>query len=137
MNVKHLKAIPMPEDLSFIVEFISERLASFIHHRNQLKHYRSSIWSFKVHFDPVSIDIDFSENLTVPVNYKPQSLHWSHSQVTVWDSEKRWRKKLSSFFSADRKHDQTFVKFAMEEMLNKAEIDPDKYIIIESDTCFS
>ena len=46
-------------------------------------------------------------------------------------------KSYHPFFSADRKHDQTFVKFAMEEMLNKAEIDPDKYIIIESDTSFS
>ena len=34
-------------------------------------------------------------------------------------------------------HDQAFLKLAMKEMLNEAEIDPDKYIVIGNDNCFS
>ena len=38
---------------------------------------------FKLCFDTIPVDVDFSENLSVPTKYEPQSLHWSHSQVTV------------------------------------------------------
>ena len=30
-----------------------------------------------------TIDVDFPENLKVPVKYEPQSIHWSHEQVTI------------------------------------------------------
>ena len=137
-NFKHLKAISMPENISFIVEFISERLTSFIHHRN-LKDYRSSISSFKEDFDTVSINIHLSENLSTPVKYEPQYLHWSHSQVTVYSGilKNIGEKSYHAYFSDDKRHDQPFVKLAMEEILNEAETDPNKYIIIERDNCSS
>ena len=135
--VKHLKTISMPKNMYFIVDFISERLASFIHHWNQLKHYHSSISSLEEYFDTVSIHTDFSEYLSIPVKYKPQSLHWSHSQVTVHSGilKNVGEKSYHSYFSDDKKHDQAFAKLTMEEVLNEAEIDPDKCIITESKNC--
>ena len=72
----------MPESVWLIVDFVSERLASFIQHQNQLKHIHFSISSFKESFDTVSVSIDYSKNLSIPVKYE-LSLHWSHSQVTT------------------------------------------------------
>ena len=34
-------------------------------------------------FQCASLDIDFSENLTVLVKEEPQSLHWSNDKITV------------------------------------------------------
>ena len=46
-------------------------------------HYRSSIKEFYNFFASVCIDIDFSENFTLPVKHQAQSLHWSYTKVTV------------------------------------------------------
>ena len=134
-NVKYLKAISTPENMSFIVDFISKRLALFIHHQNQLKHYHSSILSFKEHSDTISIENDFSKIISNPVKYEPQPLHWSHCQVTLHSVilKNTGEKSYHAYFSDDRKHDQVFVKLEMKEMMNEAEIVPYKYIIIESD----
>ena len=53
----------MSENMSFIVDFISERLASFI-----VKTLYLQYLIFKEHFETVSTEIDFSKNLTIPVN---------------------------------------------------------------------
>ena len=82
-QVTRLKAVSTPASLEFITQFIEKQLASIIHHRNQLKHYRTTLSMFKEHFDTILLDVDFSENLSIPVKYEPQSLHWSHQQVTV------------------------------------------------------
>ena len=82
-TVKRIKAISTNVNLAFILDFISSFLNSFIYHRNQLKHYRACIGLLRQEFGDISLDIDFSENLTVPVKFEPQSLHWSHEQITV------------------------------------------------------
>ena len=38
---------------------------------------------FKEYFAGVLMDVDYSENLSIPLKFEPQSLHWSHAQVTV------------------------------------------------------
>ena len=58
-----------------LIEFIDELLYKIIHHRNQLKNYRSVIHKFKELFDSVNLDVDFSEKLKVPLKYEPQSMH--------------------------------------------------------------
>ena len=63
-------------NMHYIIDFISDLLTNIVHHRNQLKKYRSIVKDFNDHFDSININIDFSENLTVPVKYEPQSLHW-------------------------------------------------------------
>ena len=106
----------------FIANFISNIFAKIVYHRNQLKYYRNIIAIFTESFDALFVDIDFSENLSVPVKFKPQSLHWSHEQVTVHSgitkacSEKNYHVHLSY----DKKHDQFFVHLALTNMINNA-----------------
>ena len=49
------------------MDFIEQRLSSIIHHRNQLKHYHSTLGVFKENFDTISLDVDFSENVSILV----------------------------------------------------------------------
>ena len=76
-----------------------------------------------------------SENLSVPVKYKPQSLHWHHEQVTVHsgickvDGEKTYHVQ----FSNDKKHDQTFADLVLNDIWK--DICMDKNVIIHSDNC--
>ena len=76
--VKRLKVVSKQTNLSFRTEFLEKRLSSIIHHRNHLKHYRSCLRLFKENIIGANIHVDFSENLSVPVTYEPQDLHWSH-----------------------------------------------------------
>lgn len=137
--VKRLTAVSTRADLKFITTFINGMLNKIIHHRNQLRHYRTLINAFKEHFNTLVIDIDFSENLSVPVKYEPQSLHWSHDQITVHSGLMKYQgeKSYHPYLSADRHHDQHFVQCVLEEMLSDVELDPDTTIVIESDNCAS
>ena len=114
-------------------------MKKIIHHRNQLKHYRNTIHTFKEQFDAVSIDIDFAENLTVPVKFEPQSLHWSHEQITVHSGILKCagEKSYHPYLSNNKKHDQTFVSITIKEILNEARFEAGSYCIIESDNCTS
>ena len=60
---KHLKTVQTEANISYLVNFIKKFLAKFIHHRNMLLHYRSSIKKFYNLFESVCIDVDVSENL--------------------------------------------------------------------------
>ena len=102
-TVERLKAISTPVNMKFILDLISIRLPKIIHHRNQLKHYRSCIKTFKEVFDAVSINIDFSAG----------------------------EKTYHPYLSDDRKHNQVFVNIGIENMLNEAAISSDCYVIIE------
>lgn len=138
-TIERLKALSTNADLTFIIEFIDKRLVKFIHHRNQLKHYRSINKNVKEHFDAIYMDLDFSENLDVPVKFEPQSLHWCHQQVTVHSGilKVEGEKSCHPYFSNDRKHDQQFVNIVMKEMLQGVNINPCSLIIIETDNCSS
>ena len=54
-----------------------------------------------------SVDIDFSEHLTVPVKFEPQSLYWCHQQVTIPSKilKCNGEKNYIAHFSDDHKHD--------------------------------
>ena len=67
-----------------------------------------------------------------------QSLHWHHDQVTVHSSIVKIHdeKSYHPYVSNDHKHNQTFMKLALEEMFST--IDPLPQIsIIASDNCSS
>jgi len=117
--VTRLTAVSTKANMQFIVEFIDNLLKKTIHNRNQLRHYRNVIKSFKEHFDTILVDIDFSENLSIPVKYEPQSMHWSYQQITVHSGLMKYQgeKTYHPYLSADRKHDQHFVHCVLEEML--------------------
>ena len=135
--VKRLRALSTDANVEFILDFISNLLPKIINHRNQLKHYRHSIKTFHDLFDALNTDIDFSENLLVPVKYEPQSLHWSHKQVTIHSGilKLNGEKSYHPYISEDRQHDQSFVKIVIEEMLNTVDKNLPGICAIESDNC--
>ena len=82
-EIKIFKAVNM-KHITFIINFISNLLPDIINHRNHLKHYRCTIPEVLNTFEnSILVDVDFSENLNIPVKYEPQSLHWCHQQVSV------------------------------------------------------
>ena len=137
--VTRLKAISTTANLEFITNFTEQSLSSIIHHVNQLKHYRSTLGVFKENFDTISLDVHFSENLSIQVKYEPQSLHWSHQKVTIHSGIRKIKgeKSYDPYVSNNLKHDQQFVQLAITEMLREVEIQGDEYIVIESDKCSS
>ena len=134
---KHLKLTQVSANLSYITNFISGFLESFIHHRNQLRHYRSTVQNFRECYETMLVDIDFSENLSVPVHQEIQSLHWSHGQVTVHSGiiKQNGEKSYHPYLSNNKKHDQHFVHLVLDEMLGHVDLSAAEYIVIESDNC--
>ena len=109
-ETKRFKLLKTDADMVFLVNFVDNILAKLIYHRNILKYYRNTQSIFESLFDSVSIDIDFAENLTVPVKYEPQSLHSAHEQVTVHSGIMKVNgEKTYPYFSDSLKHDQVFV----------------------------
>ena len=98
-----------------------------------LKHYRSSIKDFFNFFDSINLDIDFSENLTFPVKHQPQSLHWSYTQITIHSGILKGDgvKTYHAYVSNNLKHDKTFVKVVIDNMLKDANTDIDSEDIVE------
>ena len=134
-----VKLVPKHEkvNLSGIIDFIDELLADIIHHRNQLKHFRTVIPMINASFaNSLYIDIDFSENLKIPVKWEPQSLHWHHEQVTFhsgivkFDGEKHYYIHISE----DRTHDNVFVDEVILQMIEDAPATIN-IILINSDNC--
>ena len=64
---KHLKQISTCANFSFLVPFLTKTIPEIIHHRNELKHFRSVVGMFRLLFNAVCMDLDFSENLTIPM----------------------------------------------------------------------
>ena len=137
---KKLKAITKSATMKYITEFISSFLPKIVHHRNQLRHFRSSINTVRNFSNHIQIDIDFSENLSVPIKFEPQSMHWSQAQITIHsgilkiDGEKYYCPGLAD----DLKHDQKFVKLVIDEILKLVpSVKDESVVMIESDNCSS
>ena len=136
--VEKLKAVSTNANMNFIIEFITALLPKMLHHRNHLKHYHSTVKEFREHFNTISIDIDFSENLSIPVKYEPQSMHWSHEQVTVHSGilKTPTTKSYHPYISNDTKHDHHFVQKCVKKMLSEVkEIPSNSCVLVESDNC--
>ena len=135
--VQCLKAVSTQANLSFITEFLEKRLSSSITHNcNQHKHYRSCLSSSKESIIGAYIDVDFSENLSVPVKYEPLDLHWLHEQITVHSGILKFKgeKLYHPYLSANRKYVQHFVQLCLLEILKKVDFSKNpRYIVIESD----
>jgi len=136
-ELKRLRAMSTKANMNFILNFISNLLSKIIHHRNHLKHYRSTIHGFKECFNTLIIDIDFSENLSIPVKFEPQSLHWSHQQITVHSGLMKYlgTKSYHPYLSYDLKRDQQFVYCVLQQMLQEVDIQEGSTMVIESDNC--
>ena len=83
------------------------------------------------------MDIDFSENLQVPVRFEPQSFHWSHPQITVHSGLMKFngQKTYHPYISSEKKYDHVFVKVAIKEMLAEIDIKQRITVIIQKDNC--
>lgn len=137
---ERLKAIKKSVDLSFISDFIEKLLFKIVYHRNILKHYRNTIQSVKTDINAIYLDVDFAENLTVPVKFEPQSLHWSKEQVTVHSGILKYNghKSYHPYFSDTRVHDQVFVRLTVDEMISEVpNLNSYEAVIVESDNCSS
>ena len=87
--------------------------------------------------EAVSIDIDFSENLSVPLKFEPQSMHWCHKQVTVHSGilKMNGEKSYHPYLSDDIKHDNVLVDTALREMTVSIEPGQGQTLLINSDNC--
>ena len=94
------------------------------------------VYHTKIHYLLILI---FSENLSIPVKFEPQSLHLSYSYITVHSGilKNHGEKSYPSYLSDDWKHDQSFIKIVIEEMLKDADIEPGNHTVIESDNSSS
>ena len=63
--------------------------------------------------------MDVSENLSVPVKYEPQPLHWAHDQLKVHSGITKvyGHKSYHPYVSDSKIHDQVFVSEVLFEML--------------------
>ena len=88
-------------------------------------------------FNAVNLDVDFAENLTIPVKCEPQALHWCNDQATVHSGifKANGMKSYHPYLSDSKIHDQVLADLAIKEMLSEADISDFDVIIIESDNC--
>ena len=128
-----------PMNVQKILQFMEKLLPKVTHHRNLLKNYRSSI-SDILNFepDPIILDVDFSENLSVPVNMEPQSYHWTGHQLSIHSGISKFRdqKIYQPYISDDLRHDQHFVYATIRMMLEGFDTSLPKITLITiSDSC--
>ena len=89
-------------------------------------------------FDKIIVlEGDFAENFSVPVKYEPQSMHWSHEQVSIHSgiTKANGEKTYHAYFSDDKVHDQVYVDLAFQEMLKEENVEMAEAIIITTDNC--
>ena len=60
-----MKPLQKQANMQDIIEFIEKLLLPFIHHRNQLKHFRQTVHAVRDEFNALWLDVDLSENLSV------------------------------------------------------------------------
>ena len=139
VETRWLKAQFQNLNVTAIVKFLEDLLPNIAFYRNHLHHYRHCYKELNEMFKRcASVDIYFSENLTVPVKFEPQSLHWCHQQVTVHSGILRCNgeKNYIAHFSDDRKHDQLFVD-VVKNIIGNADLTSTSNILIQSDKCNS
>ena len=80
------------------------------------------------------MSIDFSEDLQVPMKFEPESLHWSHSQITIHSCLVKFdgQKTYHSYLSQIKKIDHVLVKVAIEALLAEIDIKQGTAVIIKN-----
>ena len=84
--------------------------------------------------------LDFAAEMSIPVRYEPQSLHWSHEQVTIRsgiDKLSTGHKSYHPYVSDDRNPDQHFAQSCIKRMMEAPEVRAldMSNVIIDSDNC--
>ena len=83
--------------------------------------------------------MDYAENLTIPMKEQPQSMYWALKTVTVHSgiTKSLEGKTYHPYLSDSVKHDQSFTKIVIKEMLAEENIENYDVIVIDSDNCAS
>ena len=130
------------QDADGVVNYIEKRLAKFCIHRNHLKHFRTTFPIFLSQLDSDNIpnlSLDFSENLTLPIRFEPQSMHWVKTQISIHCGILKTQdiKIYHGMFSDNKTHDQCYSALALEEnLLMYHSVFPNlDCILLHSDNC--
>ena len=136
---KPVEVLHTSKNLKGITEFISGLLQKIIHHWNQLKNFRSIIFSFREHHEADFIDIDFSEKLKIPIKFQAQSQHWNERTVIVHSGilYSQGVKSYHTYLSDDKDKEQAFVSDILEKMIEQCNFDKINTLIVEKDNCTS
>lgn len=97
-----------------ITKFLLKLLSKITHHKDQLRH-KSIIHQIKQQFYSVPIDINYVENVTVPVKFELQSLHCS------CESWSQGKEKLPCIVFRGQKTWAIFFRFVFYKILKKVE----------------
>ena len=136
-EVTRLKPVADKVNAKEITDFLETLLPNLIHHRNHLKHYRQTLPIFLRCYSQLQLDVDFSENLTVPMKNEPQSVYWCQEQISVHSGivKENGEKSYHPYLSEDLVHDQRFSKTALLNMMDSAQ--KSEYVVVQSDNCVS
>ena len=85
----------------------------------------------------IHVDVDFVENLSIPVKFEPQLIHWCHHQVSIHFgiTKSNGEKLYHPYFSDDKVNDTVFSDNALKEMLAATDTEDLDTLIIESVNC--
>ena len=137
---KKLAELNTPVNMEELLQYISSKLSDFIVHSSQ----RSRDYLFwktwqNVITPPLTLMyMDFSENLSLPIQKEPQSLYWIRKQISILGEIIKYRdgsgeeiKFYSGHLSDDRDHDQVYVRKSLDQVIEKHPINT--ALVIRSD----
>lgn len=116
-----LQPVTTPLGLSEICKYIQSKLKVFIKHSNQ--HFRDCIlWKiikpFTKQDKSALIVIDYSENLSIPVQREPQSMYWIRKAVSIMNGISETPEKVyHGHLSESRVHDQVYTKESLSRII--------------------
>ena len=137
---RKLQVLREPMTLDELIRYIDDRLSKFVKHssENHRDYIFWKIWTNSITSTAILFYIDFSENLSLPIQKEPQSMYWIRKQISILcgigiflDEYGTKRKVYFGHMSEDREHDQVYVIASVEGMLSA--IPENKMIIIRSD----
>ena len=130
-----LQPITSPQSLEEISAYLGSKLHKFIEHSNTYLRERT-LWKilkpFTISNQSALIVIDFSENLSIPVQNEPQTMYWVRKQVSIMSViSETPLKTYYGHLSESRIHDQVYTKESIVEIIRS--IPPQEQYVIRSD----
>ena len=110
--------------MSELLAYITGKLSKFIMHSSQ--RFRDvlfwKIWQNNIVPSSTLLIIDFSENLSIPIQREPQTLYFCRKQISIHcgvalyrDEDFELKKLYCGHLSEDKDHDQVFVRKSLED----------------------
>jgi len=102
---KRLKHVSVDANVCYLLGFLKELMPKLIHHRNELKHFGSVVSVFHQMFYGVHLDLDYSENLTIPLKEMAPNRsigHRTQYQSTQASASQRMERPITCMFQIQR-----------------------------------